>query len=106
METLDKPYVTARKAAERLGVPETVVTEDLGHGTAGSLSALVGGEVSPGHWWVARWEVEGDRLEMHKARLAGKIGLCARPADMTDARMATIVTTAKRAGDDSKAGQP
>ncbi|MCU0973837.1 MAG: hypothetical protein MUF80_07785 [Burkholderiales bacterium] len=63
-----RPYVTARSASELLGVPYTDVIDDIRDGMAGALPALIGAE-SGGTWYVAAFEVEGERLEMHRARL-------------------------------------
>lgn len=64
-----KPYVTARTAADRLGVPIETVLEDIKRGMRGELDTLTGGPVG-GFYIVEAWEVEGDRLEMHRKRLA------------------------------------
>jgi len=65
-----RPYVTARSAAELLGVPYTTVIDDIRDGMDGALPALIGAE-SGGTWYVAAFEVmEPERLEMHRSRLA------------------------------------
>ena len=65
---MSRPYVTARSASELLGVPYLTVIDDVRDGMDGSLPALIGGE-SGGTWFVAAFEVMGERLEMHRARL-------------------------------------
>lgn len=65
----EKPYIDASAAAVLLGVDRRTVVADVRAGMAGTLSALIGGEYS-GIVILPRWEVEGERLEMHKARLA------------------------------------
>ena len=64
----ERPYVTARSASELLSVPYTAVVDDVQEGMDGALPALIG-DVNNGTWYVAAFEVEGDRLEMHRARL-------------------------------------
>ena len=66
---MDKPYVTARKAAELIGCPIESVVEDIEAGMDGKIASLVGGDAN-GVWVIPVWEVEGDRLEMHRARLS------------------------------------
>jgi len=63
-----RPFVTARSAADALGVPETTVIDDVQEGMDGRLPALLGGRYG-GAWIVYAFEVEGARLEMHRARL-------------------------------------
>ena len=65
---MSRPYVTARSASELLGVPYLTVVDDLRDGIDGALPALIGGE-SGGSWYVAAFELEGERLEAHRARL-------------------------------------
>jgi len=64
-----KPYLTARKASALLGVPLERVIEDIDLGMTGNLAALIGAAVG-GVYMVPSWELEGDRLAMHRARLA------------------------------------
>lgn len=64
-----RPYVTARSASELLGVPYLTVVDDIRDGMDGTLPALIGAE-SGGTWYVAAFEMEAERLEMHRARLA------------------------------------
>ena len=66
--TLEKPYLTARKASALLGVPLERVVEDIDLGMTGNLAALIGAAVG-GVYMVPAWELEGDRLAMHRARL-------------------------------------
>lgn len=65
-----RPFVTARTAAERLGVTEETVVDDIQEGMDGALPALLGGRYGDA-WVVYQFEVEGVRLDMHRARLAG-----------------------------------
>ncbi len=67
-----RPYVTARSASELLGVPYLDVIHDIKDGMSGALPALIGAE-SNGVWYVAAFEVEGERLEMHRARLTQSV---------------------------------
>jgi len=66
--TLEKPYLTARKASALLGVPLERVVEDIDLGMTGNLAALIGASVG-GVYMVPAWELEGDRLAMHRERL-------------------------------------
>ena len=72
IRTMNEPktFVTARAAAELLGVSEATVIDDVQEGMDGALPALNGGR-SGGFWLVYQYEVEGDRLAMHRARLQG-----------------------------------
>ena len=63
-----RPYVTARAAAELLGVEEAVVISDIEEGLDGALPALIGGRYGEA-WIVHAFELESPRLEMHRARL-------------------------------------
>lgn len=65
----EKPYVDASAAAALLGGDRRTVVADVRAGMAGTLAALIGGEWA-GICIVPRWELEGERLEMHRARLA------------------------------------
>ena len=67
---MTRPFVTARSAADTLGVLETTVIDDVMEGMDGALPALLGGRYG-GAWIVYAFEVEGERLAMHRARLAG-----------------------------------
>lgn len=69
MEQNTRPLLTARKAAEILGVPEAAVIDDIQDGMDGALPALIGGRFGS-EWVCYAFELEGDRLEMHRARLA------------------------------------
>ena len=62
-----KPYVMARKAAEMLGVTTDEVIADI---KANGLPNLHGGEMDGLGWFVPSWELTGERLEMHRERLA------------------------------------
>lgn len=63
-----RPFVSARYAAEALGVTEAVVIADVERGFTDPHS-LNGGQ-SGDYWLVYTYEIEGDRLEMNRARLA------------------------------------
>jgi hypothetical protein len=63
-----RPFVTARAAADALGVLETTVIDDVMEGMDGRLPALLGGRYGDA-WIVYQFEVEGARLDMHRARL-------------------------------------
>jgi hypothetical protein len=66
----ERPFVTARAAAELLGVPEAAVVADVAAGNAsGDFSRLNGG-AAMGTVIVDAYELDGDRLAMHRARLA------------------------------------
>ena len=64
----ERPFMTARAAAERLGCSEAAVIHDIEEGMDGALPALVGA-YADGLCVVSAWELEGPRLEMHGARL-------------------------------------
>jgi hypothetical protein len=64
-----REYVTARSAAERLGVPEPVVIDDVQEGMDGQLPALIGGRFGDA-WIVYAWQLDGDHLERHRERLS------------------------------------
>lgn len=62
-------YVSAYHAANLLGVSPKDVIEDIKHGMLGKLGSLIGGKHVD--WYIVEsWELGGDRLEMHKQRLA------------------------------------
>lgn len=69
METKERPYLDASIAASLLGVDRRSVVADVQAGMRGTLAALCGAETG-GICVVSRWELEGERLEMHRARLA------------------------------------
>lgn len=66
----DRPFVTARAAAELLGVSEATVIEDIERGMSGALASLVGGYYGADVLVVHTYEIEGARLAMHRTRLA------------------------------------
>jgi hypothetical protein len=67
----DKPYVSARTAAEILGVSVHVVITDIEAGLRGELHTLTGSK--QGDWWlVEAWELEAPRLEFQRRRLAAQ----------------------------------
>ena len=63
---MSRPCVTATRAAAVLGVPQSVVEADVRR--IYPLDCLIGAE-SGGVVYVSAWELEGDRLEAHRARL-------------------------------------
>ncbi len=63
---LERPFLTARTAAAALGVPQSVVEADVRR--IYPLDCLIGADVN-GIVYVSAWELEGERLEMHRARL-------------------------------------
>lgn len=67
----DKPFITARQAAELIGAPLDIVVRDIEEGMDGALPALIGGRAFD-TWIVYAYEVDGDRLTMHRARLADR----------------------------------
>jgi hypothetical protein len=64
----DRPFVTARTASDLLGVPVEVVTDDVKRGYT-HVDSLNGGPFGE-TVIVYAYELEGDRLAMHRARLA------------------------------------
>lgn len=64
----ERPYIDASAAAALLGVDRRTVVADVQAGMRGTLAALCGAETG-GICVVSRWELEGDRLAMHRARL-------------------------------------
>ena len=66
---MTRPFVTTRSAADTLGVPEATVIDDVQEGMDGRLPALNGGR-SGDYWIVYAYECEGERLDMHRQRLA------------------------------------
>ena len=65
----ERPYIDASAAAALLGVDRRTVVADVQAGMRGALAALCWAETG-GICVVSRWELEGDRLAMHRARLA------------------------------------
>jgi len=66
---VDRPFVTSLQASTLLGVSETAVIDDVQEGMDGRLPALNGGR-SGDYWIVYAYECEGERLDMHRKRLA------------------------------------
>ena len=64
----ERPYIDASAAAALLGVYRRTVVADVQAGMRGALAALCGAETG-GICVVSRWDLEGDRLAMHRARL-------------------------------------
>ena len=62
--------VPLAEAAALLGVPESVVLADVVRGTkpTGAIGNLIGARTEAG-CEVEAWELEGERLEMHRERL-------------------------------------
>ena len=65
-----RPFLTARAAAAALGVPQSVVEADVRR--VYPLDCLIGADVN-GMVYVSAWELEGERLEMHRARLTQSV---------------------------------
>ena len=66
---MDREFVTARAAAFQIGVPESVVVNDVQEGMDGALPALIGGRFGD-VWIVYAWQLQGEHLERHRARLS------------------------------------
>lgn len=66
---MEREFVTARAAAFQLGVPESVVIDDVMEGMDGQLPALIGGRFGDA-WIVYSWQLQAEHLERHRARLA------------------------------------
>ena len=66
-----KRYVSATVAAAKIGVPRDAVVADIERGNRGEDAFALAGD-RQGDWWlVESYEVECDRLAMHKNRLTG-----------------------------------
>lgn len=66
-----KRYVSATVAAAKISVSRDVVVADIERGNRGEDAFALAGE-RQGDWWlVESYEVEGERLAMHKKRLTG-----------------------------------
>ncbi len=63
----DRPFVSAQRAADLLGVPVAAVIADIVRGYE-HCDSLTGGEFGEA-WIVYAYEFEGERLAMHQARL-------------------------------------
>jgi hypothetical protein len=83
--TLEKPYVTARQASQALGVPIERIVADIDAGMDGALPSLIGMPLQ-GVYYLPRWEVEGERLEMHRARLSVEAGVAVGSQGATSSR--------------------
>jgi hypothetical protein len=66
---MEREFVTARAAAVQLGVPESVIIDDVQEGMDGQLPALIGGRFGDA-WIVYAWQLQGEHLDRHRARLA------------------------------------
>jgi hypothetical protein len=75
-----KPYVSAMTAARMLGVPVETVVADIAGGMDGNLVSLIGAPAG-GVYVIPSWELEGERLEMHRARLRADGDSAAMPTD-------------------------
>lgn len=64
--TSPKPYLSARHAAEVLGCTTSTLIADI---EANKIGSVIGGEAGGLGWFVPLWELEGERLEMHRKRL-------------------------------------
>lgn len=67
----EKAFLTARAAAEIIGCDEAAVVADVKAGYT-DMYKLNGGEFGNTHI-VYRYELEGDRLAMHQARLRSTV---------------------------------
>ena len=65
---LGGPYISADDAANKLGVSLVVVVEDIEDGMKGALPSLIGASYY-GVYIVSLWEVNGERLHLHRKRL-------------------------------------
>lgn len=66
---MEREFVTARAAALQLGVPESVIIDDVQEGMDGQLPALIGGRFGDA-WIVYAWQLQGEHFDRHRARLA------------------------------------
>jgi hypothetical protein len=66
---MEREFITARAAALQLGVPESVIIDDVQEGMDGQLPALIGGRFGDA-WIVYAWQLQGEHLDRHRARLA------------------------------------
>lgn len=63
---MTKDFLTARAAADLLGVPEAVVVADIERGFT-EVPSLIGGKF--GETWICyAWQLEGEHPERHRAR--------------------------------------
>jgi hypothetical protein len=58
-----------------LGIPIERIVADIDAEMDGNLSALIGA-AKDGVYYVPAWELEGDRLAAHRARLADGDNVC------------------------------
>ena len=66
---MSKVFLTARSAAELLGVPLERVIEDIDRGRAGNLASFIGDEQS-GIWVLYSEQLESnEQIEYHRQRL-------------------------------------
>lgn len=56
-------------ASRMLGVPVEAVVDDISNGMDGKLESLIGAPAG-GVYVIPSWELEGERLEMHRQRLS------------------------------------
>lgn len=68
-ERQPKPYVTASVAARLIGIQPDALVADICRGNAGQNAFAVAGAKVGEFWLVHSYELEGDRLEMHRKRL-------------------------------------
>jgi hypothetical protein len=66
---LDKVYVDAGHVARALGVPRSVIVEDVKRGMAGALDAF-SGQAMNGICVVEAWDLTEERMALHRNRLA------------------------------------
>jgi hypothetical protein len=73
MSDMRRPFITARAAAAALCVPQSVIEADVRR--IYPLDCLIGADVG-GTVYVSAWELEGERLAAHRARLADGDNVC------------------------------
>ena len=77
-QSLAKPYLSARHAAEVLGCTTSALIEDINENRIGSV---IGGEAGALGWFVPLWELQGERLDMHRKRLSSTSDLARIPVE-------------------------
>ena len=65
---MTREFLTARGAADLLGCDEAAVVSDIKRGFD-KVDALIGGRFGE-VWIVYSWQLQGEHLERHQARLA------------------------------------
>jgi hypothetical protein len=69
MKEWDRVYVDAGHVARVLGVPRSVVVDDVKLGMAGKLDAF-SGQAMDGICVIEAWDLTEERLALHRVRLA------------------------------------